>query len=60
MLVLLSAGVMPVFSAEYPPVQVFRPVRSDAHRGHQHLRVDQNRVQGGHQGMYYLVVRDLL
>ena len=51
---------MPVFSAEYSPVQVFRPVRSDAHSGHQHLRVDQNRVQGGHQGMYYLVVRDLV
>ena len=51
---------MLVFSAEHPPVQVFRPVRSDAHRGHQHLRVDQNRVQGGHQGMYYLVVRDLV
>ena len=38
------------FSAQHSPVQMFCSVWSHAHRGHKHLRVDPDRVQGRNQG----------
>ena len=38
------------FSAQHTAVQMLCPIRVDARGGHQRVRLDQDRVQGGHQG----------
>ena len=52
---ILIITVNAFFSAEHPAVQVFCPFWFDAHCRDQHLRLDQDGLQGDHQTIKQIV-----